>query len=101
MESIRIVSMARHEIGAIRYSVTPLNFAGTLTVTPYLDGDIKNKDSNYDEKFWNEVEKHSGTEGGYLTLKTKKLDFHVTSAFAFDIVVNGEKVTAEAEVLEQ
>ncbi len=101
VESIRIVSMARHEIGAIRYAVTPLNFAGTLTVTPYLDGDIKNKDSNYDEKFWNEVEKKSGTEGGYLTLKTKKLDFHVTSAFAFDIVVNGEKVTAEAEALEQ
>ncbi|AIQ46151.1 maltose phosphorylase [Paenibacillus sp. FSL R7-0273] len=101
VESIRIVSMARHEIGAIRYAVTPLNFAGTLTVTPYLDGDIKNKDSNYDEKFWNEVEKKSGTEGGYLTLKTKKLDFHVTSAFAFDIMVNGEKVTAGAEALEQ
>ncbi|MDF9841795.1 MULTISPECIES: glycoside hydrolase family 65 protein [unclassified Paenibacillus] len=101
VESIRIVSMSRHEIGAIRYAVTPLNFAGTLTVTPYLDGDIKNKDSNYDEKFWNEVEKKSGTEGGYLTLKTKKLDFHVTSAFAFDIVVNGEMVTAEAEALEQ
>ncbi|WP_342565265.1 glycoside hydrolase family 65 protein [Paenibacillus sp. FSL R7-0345] len=101
VESIRIVSMARHEIGAIRYAVTPLNFAGTLAVTPYLDGDIKNKDSNYDEKFWNEVEKQSGTEGGYLTLKTKKLDFHVTSAFAFDILVNGEKVTAGAEALEQ
>ncbi|WP_042201811.1 glycoside hydrolase family 65 protein [Paenibacillus camerounensis] len=101
VESIRFVSMARHEIGAIRYSVTPLNFAGTLTVTPYLDGDIKNKDSNYDEKFWNEVEKQSGTEGGYLTLKTKKLDFHVTSAFTFDIMVNGEKLTGGAEALEQ
>ncbi|MNB78406.1 Maltose phosphorylase [compost metagenome] len=101
VESIRIVSMARHEIGAIRYAVTPLNFAGTLTVTPYLDGDIKNKDSNYDEKFWNEVEKQSGTEGGYLTLKTKKLDFHVTSAFTFEIMVNGEKLTGGAEALEQ
>lgn len=101
VESIRIVSMARREIGAIRYSIIPVNFAGKLTVTPYLDGDIKNKDANYDEKFWNEVEKKGEPDGGYLTLKTKKLDFHVTSAFTFDILVNGEKLTAEAEVTEQ
>lgn len=101
VESIRIVSMARHEIGAIRYSIIPLNFAGQLTLTPYLDGDIKNKDSNYDEKFWNEVEKKGGPEGGYLTLKTKKLDFHVTSAFVFDVLVNGEKLTADSEMIEQ
>ncbi|WP_238653255.1 glycoside hydrolase family 65 protein [Paenibacillus piscarius] len=101
VESIRIVSMARHEIGAIRYSLMPLNFSGLITITPYLDGDVKNKDSNYDEKFWNEVEKKAGPAGGHLTLKTKKLDFHVTSAFAFDILLNGEPVTAEAEVLEQ
>lgn len=71
VESIRIVSMVRHEIGAIRYSISPLNFSGEITVTPYLDGDIKNKDANYDEKFWNEVEKKAGPEGGHLTLKTK------------------------------
>ncbi|WP_379146037.1 glycoside hydrolase family 65 protein [Paenibacillus sp. sgz500992] len=100
VESIRIVSMARREIGAIRYSIIPVNFAGKLTVSPYLDGDIKNKDANYDEKFWNEVEKKGEPDGGYLTLKTKKLDFHVTSAFTFDILVNGEKLTAEAEVTE-
>ncbi|WP_410512104.1 glycoside hydrolase family 65 protein [Paenibacillus sp. BR2-3] len=101
VESIRFVSMTRREIGAIRYSITPVNFAGNITITPYLDGDIKNKDSNYDEKFWNEVEKKGEPGGGYLTLKTKKLDFHVTSAMAFDIFVGGEKLSAEAEVIEQ
>jgi len=100
VESIRLVSLSRREIGAIRYSIIPVNFAGNLTITPYLDGDIKNKDSNYDEKFWNEVEKKGEPYGGYLTLKTKKLDFHVTSAMAFDIFVGGEKLTAEAEVIE-
>lgn len=101
VESIRIVSMVRHEIGAIRYSVQPLNFSGEITVTPYLDGDIKNKDSNYDEKFWNEVEKKAEPAGGHLTLKTKKLDFHVTSAYVYDILVNGEAAAAEAEAIEQ
>ncbi|MCL6602684.1 MAG: glycoside hydrolase family 65 protein [Paenibacillus sp.] len=101
VESIRFVSLVRREIGAIRYSIVPVNFAGTITITPYLDGDIKNKDSNYDEKFWNEVEKKAEPDGGYLTLKTKKLDFHVTSAMTYDILVNGEKIVPEAEVIEQ
>ncbi|MHA6529441.1 glycoside hydrolase family 65 protein [Paenibacillus sp. BAC0078] len=101
VESIRMVSMARREIGAIRYSIIPVNFAGEITVTPYLDGDIKNKDSNYDEKFWNEVEKQANPDGGHLTLKTKKLDFHVTSAYLFDILVNGEKFAGEAEAIQQ
>lgn len=101
VESIRMVSMTRREIGAIRYSIIPVNFAGEITITPYLDGDIKNKDSNYDEKFWNEVEKQANPDGGHLTLKTKKLDFHVTSAYLFDILVNGEKFTGEAEAIQQ
>ncbi|NQX48502.1 glycoside hydrolase family 65 protein [Paenibacillus tritici] len=101
VESIRIVSMVRHEIGAVRYSIQPLNFSGEITMTPYLDGDIKNKDANYDEKFWNEVEKKAEPAGGHLTLKTKKLDFHVTSAYEYDILLNGEPVAAEAEAVEQ
>lgn len=100
VESLRFVSMSRQEIGAIRYSIIPVNFAGKITITPYLDGDVKNKDSNYDEKFWNEVEKQAGTDGAYLTLKTKKLDFHVTSAMAFDILVNGEQINPDAEAIE-
>ncbi|AIQ67947.1 glycoside hydrolase family 65 protein [Paenibacillus graminis] len=101
VDSLRIVSMARREIGAIRYSISPVNFAGELTITPYLDGDIKNKDANYDEKFWNEVEKKGGPDGGHLTLKTKKLDFHVTSAYLFDILLNGEKLASEAVTIEE
>ncbi|GGF73540.1 maltose phosphorylase [Paenibacillus albidus] len=101
VESLRIVSMVRQEIGAIRYSIVPVNFSGTITLTPYLDGDIKNKDSNYDEKFWNEVEKNAEPDSGYLTLKTKKLDFHVTTAMAFDILVNGEKLAIPAEAIQR
>jgi maltose phosphorylase len=43
--------MPRNEIGAIKYSLSPINFDGLIEVSPYLDGDVINKDSNYDEKF--------------------------------------------------
>ncbi|WP_019635431.1 glycoside hydrolase family 65 protein [Paenibacillus fonticola] len=92
VEALRFVSMARHEIGAIRYAVTPLNFSGTIRLVPYLDGDVQNKDSNYDEKFWLEVEKAAAADISYLTLKTKKLDFHVTSVMAFDVFKDGSKL---------
>lgn len=92
VEALRFVSMARHEIGAIRYAITPLNFSGTIRLVPYLDGDVQNKDSNYDEKFWLEVEKAAGADISYLTLKTKKLDFHVTSVMAFDVFKDGNKL---------
>lgn len=101
VEAIRFVSMKRREIGAIRYAITPLNFSGSVTVTPYLDGDIKNKDANYDEKFWNEVEKQAGPDHYLLTLKTKKLDFHVTSAMGFALVSGDSPVQAELTALQR
>lgn len=101
IEAIRFVSVKRHEIGAIRYAVTPLNFSGTIQLVPYLDGDVQNKDSNYEEKFWLEVEKAAAADVSYVTLKTKKLDFHVTSVMSFDIFKNGAKVEAQASLSEK
>lgn len=92
VEALRFVSIVRHEIGAIRYAVTPLNFNGELRFAPYLDGDVMNKDSNYEEKFWLEVEKSAGADVSYLTVKTKKLDFHVTSVMAFDVEQGGKRL---------
>ncbi|KHF33176.1 Maltose phosphorylase [Paenibacillus sp. P1XP2] len=101
VDAIRFVSMARQEIGAIRYAVTPLNFDGILTVTPYLDGDVQNRDANYDEKFWVDVAKEFGERDAALTVKTKKLDFHLTSVMAFEVAKNGEAVKLETEQVEK
>ncbi|AZK45073.1 glycoside hydrolase family 65 protein [Paenibacillus lentus] len=101
VDALRFVSMARHEIGAIRYTITPLNFSGTIRLVPYLDGDVQNKDSNYDEKFWLEVEKAAAADVSYLTLKTKKLDFHVTSVMAFDVFKDGNKLDLNRSLQER
>lgn len=101
VEAVRFVSVKRHEIGAVRYTVTPLNFNGTITLEPYLDGDVQNKDSNYEEKFWLEVERAAEPELYYLTVKTKKLDFHVTSVMSFDIFKNGSRLDIQAAVSEK
>ncbi len=92
VKATRFCSIVDDEAGAIRYSLTPLNFSGDITITPYIDGDIKNQDANYDEKFWDEVHKETHHGSAYLTLRTKKTGFHVCTGMKFDIQQNGKSI---------
>lgn len=89
VEVTRFISMVDYETAAIRYSVTPLNFSGEVTFSPYLDGDVKNHDSNYDEKFWVEVFKSVQEGEGVLVTRTKKTDFEL--AVAMNCVLEGAR----------
>ena len=97
LSSQRFCNMVDDESGAIRYAITPLNFDGQITLTPYLDGNIRNRDANYDETFWNEIKKETSFAGGILTLETKPNpygveQFEVTTGMRFDLTLNGKKV---------
>lgn len=85
VESTRICSMARTKIGAIAYQVTPLNFSGEAMITPSVDFDVMNADSNYDEKFWLEQDKNADLEFSYVLASTKKTDFWVVTGMEFSI----------------
>lgn len=97
VEALRFLSMKRKEIGAIRYSVTPLNFSGNLDFTPYLDFDVINHDSNYDEKFWDALSEHVGSQKAVLSAKTKKLDFHVAASMRYAFFKGAEHITLYPE----
>lgn len=43
IESRRLVSLSCKNLMEIRFSVTPLNFSGTVAVTSYLDADVENQ----------------------------------------------------------
>lgn len=81
----RFNSMVRNRIGAIAYQVTPLNFSGEAKITPYVDFDVVNADSNYDEKFWVEQSKNADTDFSVITASTKKTDFWVATGMSFKI----------------
>jgi maltose phosphorylase len=89
VEAERFVSMARPEIGVVRYRVTALD-AAEITFTAGLDGNVKNRDSNYDEHFWNVLDTESVAHGGCLLAQTRKLDFRV--GLAMRLVVDAEAV---------
>ena len=101
VEAIRFCSIADDETGAIKYTITPLNFSGELTITPFIDGDVKNEDANYDEKFWDEVSK--GCEDGicYILMRTKKTGFEVATGMQFSMLQSGKEIASSGEVIQK
>ncbi len=95
--SQRFCSLVDDESGAIKYSVSPLNYDGTITLTPYLDGNIRNRDANYEETFWTEIKKETTFGEGIVVLETKPNpygveQFQVATGMRFDLAVNGDPV---------
>ena len=97
VEAKRFMSLVKDEVGAISYSVTPLNFVGEMQVRPYLDFDVENHDANWEEKFWAPVEEKVAAQKGHVTAKTKKLDFHVGAAMRFEVFEGNDRVTLYPE----
>ena len=72
----RFVSVAKKELAVIKINADLLKGDADIQMTPYLDGDVVNEDSNYDEKFW--LEMNRGLEPNpYLTTKTKENNFGI------------------------
>jgi maltose phosphorylase len=88
----RFCSMADGEVGAIRYAITPINFSAAASIRLSIDADVVNKDSNYDEKFWDEVYKESQLGYAVITAKTKKTDFHVCTSIEYELEEAGKRL---------
>lgn len=97
----RFCSIADDEAGAIRYSITPLNFDSEALITAFIDGDIKNQDANYDEKFWESVYSEVTGNSAYLTLRTKKTGFDVCTGQQVLIYQDGRLVSPSIQPVQQ
>jgi len=101
VSSERFCSIADDETAAIRYKLTLTSPAARISVTPYIDGDVINEDSNYDEKFWVELAKETGPYEAYLNAATKKTDFHVCTGMQFSVRTGGKKVDVLSYAVER
>lgn len=95
----RFLSMAEPDLGIIRYIVKPVDFEGTADFNVYLDGDVRNEDTNYGEKFWKDIYNHSGKGSGIITSATLRTDFHVTTGMTCLIQKNGKTIKTDPEVI--
>lgn len=95
VEACRFVSMARPQIGVVRYCLTALDDMDVV-MTACLDGIVYNEDSNYGEMFWDITATESGKDHTYLQAKTKKLDFTVALSARSACSVDGVAVSGAA-----
>jgi len=84
----RFLSMAEPDLGIIRYSVKSVDFSGKLDFTVYIDADVRNEDTNYGKKFWEEVGREVIAGSGVITTRTMKTDFHVATGMCFELKRN-------------
>ena len=82
--SQRFCSVADFRLAQVNYMVQAINFSGQIQLVSYLNGDVRNRDSNHDEQFWNSVNQESSAETGYIQLKTKENPYGVPQ---FDVAV--------------
>ncbi|WP_105618719.1 glycoside hydrolase family 65 protein [Vallitalea okinawensis] len=85
VEAKRFFSMAKKEVAAIRYSVKPLDAESTIQYNPFIDADVRNKDSNYDEMFWTAIEHSSSTDVSSIVTETKKTGFRIAVAMCNEL----------------
>ncbi len=100
VEATRFCSLVDDEAGAIRYAIH-CAFDGELSLSPYLDFDVKNEDANYDEKFWDEVQRVVGNREAYVTASTRKTDFHVCTGMQYSVYKNGHPETLAPALTER
>ncbi|SEL95195.1 maltose phosphorylase [Alkalibacterium putridalgicola] len=84
----RFVSVATKELAVIHIEANVLKGSPVIEMTPHLDGDVENEDSNYDEQFW--IERDRGlTPYPYLTTKTVENNFG-TDRFTVTTMMNSD-----------
>jgi len=87
-------SVARKQLCGVSYRLENTGAEPIeLGLISYLDCDVRNADSNYDEKFWEPVDHGKMTRGVFLHSRTRKTDFHVVAAQSSEFRIHGEPIT--------
>ncbi len=97
----RFLSMAETEIGAISFTVKSLNFEGRISFLPLIDGNVRNKITNYDEPFWNVLQTKTEQDVSHLWAQTRKMDFHVCCALTYSFYKNNELLNVNPTKIEK
>ncbi len=89
VKSTRFCSLNNKEVGVIRYSVKPLNFEGTVTVRPFIDGDVA--DPATGEVAWSAIEQLAKKRSGYIVTETRRSQLRVAVGMKFSVFKNKQK----------
>jgi maltose phosphorylase len=95
----RFYSLKHPDFAALEYQLKPLNFSGSVRVKMFNDGAARNKDSNYEELFWEPIPGGAQTfqEHSLLSMRTKKLNWVLSTATRNRCSLNGQALQGIGE----
>ncbi|XLS28738.1 glycoside hydrolase family 65 protein [Flavobacteriaceae bacterium M23B6Z8] len=95
VNALRFLSLELDEVGAIQYSVTPLNSDAVISYEPYVDAGIENEDTNWEEKFWEPIQVEENEKQGFVVARTLKTHFYACTFMQLSFEVDGKSAEPE------
>ena len=80
----RFLSLTEASLGVIQFNVKVLQGNCSLSMESFVDGDVRNQDSNWDDPFWNHIETEATDKLIGIHSKTNKSNFEIfTYAYTY------------------
>ncbi len=97
----RFLSLDSDELGVINYKITPLNGEAKIIYKPYLDAGVHNEDANWEEKFWEPLNVQQSANEAFVTARTFKTHFKVTTFMQNTILLEGNNLNISPSNIEK
>ncbi len=97
----RFLSLDSDELGVINYKITPLNGEAKIIYKPYLDAGVHNEDANWEEKFWEPLNVQHSANEAFVTARTFKTHFKVTTFMQNTILLEGNNLNISPSNIEK
>nr|MDJ0925559.1 beta-phosphoglucomutase family hydrolase [Acidimicrobiia bacterium] len=102
VESHRLASMANPHLAAMRYAVTPLNYAGTISIRSSLDGDLVNSGVARYGDLANQhlvpVAADGQTDRSWVAVRTNESGIEIAAAAQLRVSLNGGEIAADTHL---
>ncbi len=97
ISSTRFLSLMTPELGAIKYNVELRSGSAQITVVPYIDAEVKNMDSNWDDPFWRVTNIQTLENAGFIEAHTLKTEFATCTYMEASVHVGGRAVALKTK----
>ncbi|TKD63632.1 glycoside hydrolase family 65 protein [Flavobacterium sp. ASW18X] len=91
----RFLSLTMDEVGAISYNITLNNKDAKVVVSPYIDSGITNRDTNWNDQFWNTTSVKIKDNRAFIEAHTLKTNFATCTFMQSNVAVEGTEVVLE------
>ena len=95
VDTKRFLSLDLDELGAIQYTITPVNADANITFEPYIDASIRNEDTNWEDKFWDTLNVSHENHQAFIQAKTMKTHFYTCTFMESQLFIDGKSVLIE------